>query len=317
MKRLAALLALLAAPAAAEVRTGSFNAPSLGREASYWVELPASYADGQRRYPVLYVLHGLFEGPAFWERRGLAALLRQLQAEKAFPEAIVVAVDGSDSFFVNGPRGRYQDLVTRDLVSHVEATYRAVPGRGARALLGVSMGGYAALRIALAEPEVFAAVATHSAMLLRKPPTREDGARGGQLAAFARTFGDPIDPALWKAADPLALAAGADPALTPALSFDCGAQDRYGLAEGHQELDRRLTERGVRHEFALPPGDHGYEYVRSVLERSLRFIDKALSPPAAKPPSPSPRSTASPRPRARAAPPGGAGDRSPAASGRS
>lgn len=267
------LLALLAAP---DVRAGSFTPPSLGREVGYAVELPPSYAAGARRYPVVYLLHGLFEGPAFWERRGLAARFRELEAQGAVPESIVVVVDGDNSFFLNGPLGRYQDLVTRDLVAHVDATYRTVAERQARALWGISMGGYAALRIALTEPDIFGAVASHSAMLLTRPPRAEDGASSFHMAAFQRAFGNPIDGALWTAADPLALAAKADPRRTPALSFDCGAQDRYGLAAGNEELHRRLLARGVPHEFALPPGDHGYEYVLSVLDRSLRFLGDAL-----------------------------------------
>jgi S-formylglutathione hydrolase FrmB len=271
-----ALLALLAAP---DVRSVSFTSASLGREVRYTVELPPSYAAGERRYPVIYFLHGLFESPAFWERRGLAARFRELTAQGAVPEAIAVVVDGDNSFFLNGPLGRNQDLVTRDLVSHVDATYRTIAQRQGRALWGVSMGGYAALRIALSEPDVFAAVVTHSAMLLTRAPRAEDGASAFHMAAFRRAFGDPIDGALWTAADPLALADKADPKKTPALSFDCGAQDRYGLAAGNEELHRRLAARGVAHEFALPPGDHGYEYVLTVFDKGLRFLGAALKAP--------------------------------------
>jgi len=222
------------------------------------------------------VLHGLFENHSFWERRGLAAMLDGLWASKDVPEMLVVTVDGGNSFFVNGPAGRYEDLVTRDLVSYTEATYRVVPGRDKRALLGVSMGGYAALRIAFSHPAVFRAVGAHSAMLLSEIPTADLGARGGQMAAFHRVFGDPIDTALWRASDPIALADRADPKTAPALYFDCGDRDRYGLFHGNDALHRRLSDRKVEHEFALLPGDHGYEYVRTVLERSLRYLGRAL-----------------------------------------
>lgn len=269
-------LLLLAAPAAAEVRYGTFPSAALGREVRYAVDLPSSYASGQERYPVVYALHGLFESEAFWERRGLAGALGRLREARAVPHFLVVAVDGGNSFFVNGPAGRYEDLVTSDVVSHVEATYRVVPGRDGRALFGVSMGGYAALRIALKQPHRFRAAATHSAMLLERSPAGEQGARRGQMAAFHQAFGDPIDAGLWAAADPLALADRADPKASPALYFDCGADDRYGLAAGNRELDRRLTARGIAHTFALLPGDHGYDYVRSVVDRSLRFTGDAL-----------------------------------------
>jgi S-formylglutathione hydrolase FrmB len=279
MRRALGILLLLACPAAAEVRYGRFASASLHREVAYAVQLPPFYAKSDARYPVVYALHGLFEGPRFWEDRGLAALVDGLWAKGALPELIVVAVDGGNSFFVNGPLGAFEDLVTRDLVAHVESTYRVRSGREGRCLLGVSMGGYAALRIALAHPDLFRVVAAHSAMLLTKPPQDGEASRW-HMAAFHAAFGDPIDPLRWAASDPLALAGAADPKAVPELLFDCGSEDRYRLFEGNQELHRRLEARGVRHRFALHPGDHGYEYVRAVLPESLRFLADALRPPA-------------------------------------
>jgi S-formylglutathione hydrolase FrmB len=274
-----ALLALAAGPLAAEVRPGAFRSEALGREVSYVVDLPPSYgSSGGRRYPVVYALHGLFEGAGFWERRGLAPILAGLRGSGAVPEFLVVAVDGGNSFFVNAPGGRYEDMVTKDLVSHVDSTYRVVPGRKGRGLLGVSMGGYAALHVAFEQPGLVAAVATHSAMLLERPPSADQGAGRWHMAAFTRVFGDPIDVALWAENDPLAWARRADPRTAPALYVDCGAEDRYGLARGHRELHRILDERGVPHSFELPPGDHGYDFVRARVEKSLRFLAGALTP---------------------------------------
>ena len=96
------------------------------------------------------------------------------------------------------------------------------------------------------------------------------------MRAFHGVFGNPIDPALWETNDPLAAARDADPAETPALYFDCGAQDRYGLARGHRTLGRILDQRGVAHTLELPPGDHGYGFVRGRLGTSLGFLSTAL-----------------------------------------
>jgi S-formylglutathione hydrolase FrmB len=271
------LLPLAASPAAAEVRSATFASAALGRDVAYVVDLPPAYdAAAPKKYPVVYALHGLFEGPGFWERRGLAAILAELRAGGSLPEFLVVAVDGGNSFFVNAKGGRYEDLVTQDLIAHVEATYRVVPGRAGRALLGISMGGYGALHIAFDHTGLVAAVATHSAMLLETIPSADAGARRGQMAAFNQVFGDPIDSALWTANDPLALARKLDAKAAPALFLDCGAEDRYGLASGHRELHRILEERGVAHSLELPPGDHGYEFVRARLEKSLRFLGERL-----------------------------------------
>jgi enterochelin esterase family protein len=211
----------------------------------------------------------------------MAAQFRELRERGAIPELIVVAVDGGNSFFANAAQGRYEDLLTRDLVAHVDGTYRTIARREGRALLGVSMGGYAALRVAFKDPEVFAAVGAHSAMLLQRIPTADDGARRGHMAAFQRAFGAPIDPGLWAENDPFAWAEKADPRTTPALYFDCGSEDRYGLAAGNQALHALLERRGVPHTFSLPPGDHGYEYVRTVLATSLGFVTKRMVAPEA------------------------------------
>lgn len=271
-------LVLAAASAHAEVRAATLASPALGREVSVAIQLPPSYESSpKRRYPAVYALHGLFEGADFWERRGLAVALDRLWAANKLPEFVLVAVDGGNSFYVNGPGGHYQDVVTQDAPPWVEAHYRVIPGREGRALWGVSMGGYAALRIALTHPEVFQAVATHSAMLLEKIPNRADGAGRWHMEAFGKVFGDPIDPAAWAAADPLALSARADPQSAPALRFDCGGQDRFGLYQGNQDLHHRLEARGVRHEFEIQPGDHGYEYVLTVFEKGLGFLTRALT----------------------------------------
>lgn len=277
MKKLAAVLLLAQAlPVSAELRPGSFSSASLSREVAYLADLPPSYATGDKRYPVVYALHGLFESSAFYERRGVAAAFAAARERGDLPELIVIVVDGGNSFFVNGGAGAFEDMVVNDLVEHVEKSFRAVPDRAGRALLGISMGGYAALRIAFKHPQRYVAAAAHSAMVLEKIPTAEDGARRGQMAAFNRVFGDPIDAALWSANDPLQLAGTADAKAVPALYFDCGTEDRFGLFVGNADLHQKLLGRGIKHEFGLYPGDHGYEYVRSVIEKSLRFLGAAL-----------------------------------------
>jgi S-formylglutathione hydrolase FrmB len=270
------LLLLFPAAAAAEVRYATFRSSALGRDVSIAVDVPPSYDGGTRRYPVIYALHGLFESDTFWERRGLAAALAALREKGAVPELLVAAIDGGNSFFVNGPQGRFEDLATKDLIAFVESTYRVVPGRSGRVLFGVSMGGYAALRIAFEHPDLFKAVATHSAMLLERIPSAKQGAGRWHMSAFNAVFGNPIDAALWAENDPLAWARKVDPRAVPALFIDCGAEDRYGLATGHRDLHRILDERAIAHTFDLPPGDHGYEFVRARIDKSLVFLGNAL-----------------------------------------
>src|SRR5262249_57936011 len=166
--------------------TGTFHSAALDRDVGYAVQLPPSYAPGARPFAVVYALHGLFESSQFWVRRGLAPILDDLWARKVVPEFVVVVVDAGNTFFVNSPLGRYEDLVTQDMIAFAESTFNVRRERAGRGLFGVSMGGYAALRIALSRPELFAAVATHSAILLPAPPRPRHGAGPDQHPPVAR-----------------------------------------------------------------------------------------------------------------------------------
>jgi S-formylglutathione hydrolase FrmB len=270
--------ALAVTPAVrAEVRDVSFDSKSLGRKLTCHVQLPPSYAKSQGHYPLVVALHGLFEDSDFWQSRGLDRILDDQWAKAEVPELVLLACDGGNSFFVNSKLGRYEDLVTQDVVEFGEKEFRAGGTRASRALWGVSMGGYAALRIGLSHPAIFGAVATHSAMLLAAIPRAEDGASRWHMDAFHRVFGDPVDAALWAEADPLAWVARADKAGLPRFYFDCGDHDRFGLFRGNQEMHRRMDEKGIANDFAILPGDHGYEYVHTVLPRSLGFLGRFLA----------------------------------------
>jgi|JI10StandDraft_1071094.scaffolds.fasta_scaffold54689_2 S-formylglutathione hydrolase FrmB len=262
---------------APSARAKVFESKALGTEVTYVAYLPADYETSKVSYPVVYALHGMFENASFWERRGLEPLYNELVASGVAPKAIVVSVDGGNNLFVNSSKGQYQDMLTKDLIEHVDKTYRTIAKREARALLGVSMGGYGALHTAFTRPEVYVAVATHSAMLLTEIPTIEAGARGGQMRAFTGVFGEPPDPAIWKADDPLELAKMVDAKKVPALYFDCGGQDRYGLFKGNEVLHTILDGRKIANEFSISPGDHGYDFVKSVFPKSLAFLKAHLA----------------------------------------
>ncbi len=262
-------------PASEKAKT--FESKSLGGTVTYVAYLPADYETSKVSYPVIYALHGMFENSAFLERRAVLPQYEAAVKAGTAPNAIVVTVDGGNNLFINSPKGKYQDLVAKDLVEHIDKTYRTIAKREGRGLLGISMGGYGALNIAFSHPSVFGVVATHSAMLLSQIPTAEAGARGGHMRAFTGVFGEPVDAVAWKAQDPLELAKTVDLKGLPALYIDCGSEDRYGLAAGNRMLHDTLESRKVPHTFGLFPGDHGYEYVHSVLPKSLAFLKEKLA----------------------------------------
>ncbi|MFZ0031452.1 MAG: alpha/beta hydrolase-fold protein [Candidatus Cybelea sp.] len=137
------------------------------------VYLPAGYdAQGSRRYPALYVLHGYTgDVPALlssrpWETNVFQWADRLMREERMQP-ALVVLVDGftrlGGSQYVDSVHnGRYATYVVRDVIGHVDRTYRSVPSEGGRAVLGKSSGGFGSMHLVLEHPGSFAAFASHS-----------------------------------------------------------------------------------------------------------------------------------------------------------
>jgi hypothetical protein len=137
------------------------------------VYLPRGYdLQGSLRYPVLYCLHGYTGNAAAllatrpWETNVVQWIDRLIE-ERAMPPAILVLVDGFNRFggsqYVDSiGSGSYATYVVRDVIGHVDATYRTIPSEGGRAVLGKSSGGFGAMHLVMEHPGTFGAFASHS-----------------------------------------------------------------------------------------------------------------------------------------------------------
>ena len=266
------------------VEYAEFESASLGQKVRYAVSLPASYDEKKtQRYPLVIFLHGLNNDERSWEAEGLQARLESLRAEGKVGEYVVAMPFGANSFYLNAKDGaRYEDAIVKDFLPFVDKTYRTVAKPSARLVEGISMGGYGALLIAFKHPELFAGVAAHSAALfdeLPAPPADQSNRIGGFRYALAtRLFGAPPDAEYFKANNPLQLArANAAKIKNLKIYFDVGEQDRYGFQTGNQKLDSALTEAGVRHEFHLVAGNHGWSFLNARSEPALTFVWNALA----------------------------------------
>jgi predicted alpha/beta superfamily hydrolase len=118
------------------------------------VYLPACYDFGDRRYPVLYLLHGLGFEEDQWDRLGAPAAADQLIAEGTIaPLILVMPRDQGD---------QYERFFLADIVPYIDATYRTIDHRLARAIGGLSRGGGWAMHIGLQHPELFSRIGGHS-----------------------------------------------------------------------------------------------------------------------------------------------------------
>jgi S-formylglutathione hydrolase FrmB len=142
------------------------------------------------------------------------------------------------------------------------------------------MGGYGALRLAFAHPEMFSAVSAQSAALITESPQELDtAARSGAPLGkvLAAVFGSPIEVAHWKENSPFVLAARNQAAVRKLnIYFNCGQDDNYGFEKGAAALHEQLQKAGVRHEYHLYPGDHSLSYFLAHFTEVMEFHSRAF-----------------------------------------
>jgi S-formylglutathione hydrolase FrmB len=303
-------------PSPSRVETRSFSSAALGVDKDYVIYLPAGYDTlPDRRWPVLYYLHGLTGDETNWAQLGGMAEA----ADKLALRAIVVMPDGDDGFYTDAAtdydydqcladgtglfiasapkaetcvrRRRYQTYIVDDLVAHVDATYRTISSRDGRGIAGLSMGGFGALQIAMRHEDRFAAAASHSgvdALLYRGPHPYVAGkaeiltdaalwGRGiGPIGTWIRDiFGPDIEN--WRAHDPAFLVDKLKDG-DLALYLDCGTEDGFLLHDGAAYLHDLLVAKDIGHVFFLGPGGHDFDFWRARLPESLAFLTAHVSP---------------------------------------
>ena len=132
------------------LRDVTFYSAALSREMRYRVALPASLP--QRKLPAVYLLHGNGGGFRDWSNYSDAAKF----AETGL---ILVMPQGDESYYVNSaerPGNRYEDYIVHDLPADVEARFPPPTAARTARLLGISMGGFGAITLALRHPDLFA-----------------------------------------------------------------------------------------------------------------------------------------------------------------
>jgi enterochelin esterase-like enzyme len=325
----AAALALAAVPASAQetarLSWQTMHSPAMegnvegnSADRTVLVVTPPGYDENpNKRYPVVYFLHGYWATPQMYQ--DMAKFDEAVQgAADAGNEVILVMPDGHSKlkggFYSSSPTvGNYQDMVGIDLVQWVDANYRTIASREGRGLSGHSMGGYGTLRVGMTYPETFDSLFAMSSCCLAPMSitsenaeriakmTDEDAAKadfGGlaSVSTLATWAPDPANPPLYVDTglgedgklDPLVnakLAANAMlawvPSHLPALkSFDALALDigdKDFLLDQNVTLHEELTRFGVAHTWTTYDGDHGNRIAARIRSELLPFFAKHLA----------------------------------------
>jgi enterochelin esterase-like enzyme len=262
------------APAGApRIIDSSFYSPAVTGRLHYEIALPPGYASSGKRYPVLYVLHGL---PASAEAyKGIAGYAGRLAA--THDPAIVVGAQGArpgdtDPEWHNwGPGRNWETATQRDLVSYIDHHYRTLARRSGRGIIGISAGGYGAMLIAVHHPATYQVIESWSGYFEITDPdgkpldlgsveANADASAHAHVAALKREFaryGKTF------------------------VGFYIGTDDAYtNFIADNKLLDRELTAAGIPHVFALYPGAHTGAFWRAHQDQWLDGAVERLDPPS-------------------------------------
>jgi putative tributyrin esterase len=262
------------------VKTVEFNSESVGRKMKYNIVLPAKYEQSTDHYPVLYLLHGYSSNYTAWARMGVPEYSRAY-------DLIVVMPDAGNSWYVNwakseeGQKNNWEDAIIKDLIGHVDSTYRTIAKREGRAINGLSMGGYGGLMLGLKHPDMFCSVGSHSGAIAWGKQAAERFKSGTDAPKKAKTLSTAVDPKIGidgfssqverspkgqlfadadnaLANDPFQLVLSIPRDKLPHLYIDCGTED--GLIKSNLEFVKLLMEKQIPFTYAQSGGGHNAPY---------------------------------------------------------
>ena len=246
-----------------------------GRRQPIDVYLPPGYTTHpHRRYPVIYLLHGVPGRPgAFLETVRMGVVEDELVALHRARPAILVMPFGSTGSFTDkewangvGKGQGWETFMARDLVRAVDARYRTIATQKARAIGGLSEGGYGAINIAVHHPREFGVVESWSGYQQADPIREIFGTNPGLLAANSP-------------AQTITAAAPALRAHHVFFWFYTGTEDRH-YKQQNALFAQQLTSLAIPHRFYVVRGGHNWAIWRGNAARAYLAFSRKLQPHA-------------------------------------
>lgn len=211
-----------------------------GMVVAFNIILPHGYAGSGKRYPVLYLLHGVDGG----ENRYMEWVTHtHVVRDAAQYDEIIVMPEADRSWYTNSRTNSklaWEDYLVLDLIPYVDSHYRTVPSRSGRAIAGMSMGGYGAMKLALKHPQLFSAVASLS----------------GALSHAHWSDGEPLPPFWSSSNDVFKLAKTLSPQHSLQIYISVGEEDPF--LQVNRQFVALLSRLKVPYLYREFPGGHVY-----------------------------------------------------------
>ncbi len=246
---------------AARIDTLSVRSATMGKELPAIVIVPdGAHADAP--CPTVYMLHGFGGGCTTW-----------LEVKPSLPAIadrdgiVIVCPDGGRSWYMDSPEcpeSRYETFMAEELVPFIDARYPVIAAREGRAIMGLSMGGYGAMTLAMKHKELFGAAGSTSGGLDIRPFPRS--------WELNRLLGEQFEHSdRWDAFTPIRMI----PRLKNGdlrIIIDCGYSDFF--LDVNRDFHDRLLRYGIDHDFYLRPGGHNRDYWADSVDYQLLFFRK-------------------------------------------
>lgn len=257
------------------VVTHRLNSKLMAREMSYNVILPVNYkSEKQRKYPVVYLLHGLTGHFDNWTEK------TKLAEYASWYHYIFVTPEGGDGWYtdsISENNDRYESYITEELIPEIDKKLRTIADRKSRFIAGLSMGGYGSIKFGLKRPEMFALVGSFSGALGAAEWTeKEIGTKGAIAESIKKVYGA-AGSQTRKENDIFQMIRDlpADKIKDlPFIYLDCGTEDF--LIQNNLDFAKLLREKKIPHEFRELPGKHNWVYWDAQVQEFLRLSQKFL-----------------------------------------
>ena len=233
----------------------TFRSPAAGAEVSFHIYAPPAYAaDPDRRFPVVYWLHGSGGGVSGISR--LSSLVDEAVATGRVQPFLLVFVNGLRmGMYVDWANGRapLETVIVQELRPHVDANWRTIATREGRLLDGFSMGGYGAGRFGFRYPELFRSVSMMGAGPMQE--TLERTPRASRVRAddlLGDVYGGDQD--RFRAVSPRRYAEQNAATLARDSRLRLVIGDRDETLENNRDFHEHLTRLGIPHDWIVLPG---------------------------------------------------------------
>lgn len=224
---------------------------------------PSNYNENNKRFPVLYLLHGAFGSYANWIIK--VPHIKELADQYGM---IVVCPDGGyTSWYFDSPIDssfQYETFVSNELITYIDANYKSIADRKARAISGLSMGGHGALFLSFRHADIFGACGSTSGALHVSVITVGYGVekRLGDTEINKKYWND------WSVLNTIEQY----PKDSLAILIDCGTEDR--VMSMNRAVHEKMVKLKIPHDYIERPGEHNFIYWNKSIDYHFVFFNQ-------------------------------------------